>query len=60
MGCIINIIKRFGFVIFAMIVIALFTVGSAATIVLLIGFAIVGVIISIIKYIFTGNGDIGF
>jgi hypothetical protein len=60
MKWIINVFKRFGFVIFTMIVIALFTVGSAATIVLLIGFAIVGVIISIIKYIFTGNGDIGF
>jgi hypothetical protein len=60
MGCIINIIKRFGLVICAMITIALFTVGSAATIVLIIGFAIVGIIISIIKYIFTGNGDMGF
>jgi hypothetical protein len=60
MKWVIDIIKRFGLVICAMITIALFSAGTAATIVLIIGFAIVGIIISIIKYIFTGNGDIGF
>ena len=45
MGCIMNVIKRFGLVISAMIVTALFVMGTAATIVLVIGFAIVEVII---------------
>jgi len=60
MKWIIDIIKRFGFVIGAIITITLFTVGSAAVMVLIIGFTIVAIIISTIKYIFTGNGNIGF